>query len=257
MEKWSGKVCVVTGASAGIGKSIVEALAKAGLTVIGLARRSEKIEENSKQIGEASGRVHALKCDVSDLNSVKEAFRLIEKQFGSINILVNNAGVAHSIRILDESDEVTQLINSTININFTGLVHCTREAVRLIKKSDDFGMIININDICGHSLPYPGEESINVYAPTKHALTAFVEVVRRELVVEENEKIRVSCINPGTTKTQDNLDPGDFFAGVGDYFSITPHLQPEDIANGVLVLLRTPYSVNITQLTIRPVGEKL
>lgn len=257
MEKWSGKVAVVTGASSGIGRSILETLAKAGMTVIGLARRSEKIDEVSAKLGEVSGKVYSQKCDVSDLDSVIQAFKSIEERFGFINILVNNAGVAYSVKILDESDDVTKQIVWTINTNFTGLIYCTRQAIRLIKKSDDFGMIININDICGHSLPLLEEESLNVYAPTKHALTAFAEVLRRELIVEGNDKIRVSCVNPGTTKTEDTLEPGDFFGGVDDYFSNTPHLQPADIANGVILLLRTPYNVNITQLTVRPVGEKL
>ena len=65
MEKWQGKLAVVTGASAGIGAAIVKDLANAGINVIGLARRAEKIQEIIKSIGETSGKVYAYKCDVS------------------------------------------------------------------------------------------------------------------------------------------------------------------------------------------------
>lgn len=165
MEKWIGKVAVVTGASAGIGEAIVVDLAKAGIHVIGLARRSEKVEAIANKVGSTTGRIHARQCDVSDLESVKEAFKWIEEMFGSIHILVNNAGTAFKMQILDESD-VTDKLNTVINTNFTGLVHCTREAVRLIKKSDDFGMVVNIGSVVGHSIPFR-PNSFNIYAPTK------------------------------------------------------------------------------------------
>lgn len=89
---WTGKVAVVTGASAGIGAAIVEDLAKAGINVVGLARRVEKIDEVIKNIGTTLGKVHAYQCDVTDVQSVKAAFEWIEKKFGNISILVNNAG---------------------------------------------------------------------------------------------------------------------------------------------------------------------
>lgn len=256
MEKWAGKLAVVTGASSGIGKAIVTSFAQAGINVVGLARGSHKIEEFAIELGDTAGKIHARQCDISNLNSVIEAFKWIEETFGSINILVNNAGVAYSVKILDESDDVTEKLVKTIDTNFTGLVHCTRRALTLLKKSDDYGMIINICDICGHSLPYLEEESMNVYAPTKYALTAFTEVLRREFVTQKNLKIRVSSVNPGTVDTGPP-EAGDFFADTEDYLENTPQLQPSDISNGVLFLLETPFHVNITQLTIRPVGEKL
>lgn len=255
MDKWVGKLAVVTGASSGIGRSIVESFAKSGINVVGLARRSDKIEEFAEELGATSGKIYARQCDISDSNSVIEAFTWIEESFGVINIMVNNAGVAFSVKILDESEDVTEKLNKTIATNFTGLVNCTRRAVSLIKKTEDYGMIIIINDICGHFLPFLEEESMNVYAPTKYALTAFSEVLRQELIVLKNHKIRVSTVNPGTVNTG-APEPGDFFAE-DDFFDQAPHLDPVDISNGVLYLLETPYNVNITQLTIRPVGEKL
>lgn len=150
MEKWKGKVAVVTGASAGIGAAIVEDLAKHGLTVVALARRPEKIEENVKKFPESYGKVFAKRCDVSSLPSIKETFEWISQKFGVVNVLVNNAGIGRRTTILNDDSEVDQQFADIINTNFTGLVHATRHAYLLMKKSDDYSIIININSITGH-----------------------------------------------------------------------------------------------------------
>lgn len=93
MDKWRGKNAVVTGASAGIGAAIVRDLAKAGINVVALARRVEKLEALKKELESADGKVIAVGCDVSNKESVESAFTEIEKVFGVIHILVNNAGV--------------------------------------------------------------------------------------------------------------------------------------------------------------------
>lgn len=253
MEKWVGKVAVVTGASAGVGEAIVKDLAKNGIHVVGLARRSEKVEEFAKALGDTPGKIYAQKCDVSDLESIKEAFKWIEGKFGSINILVNNAAILYNGTILD--GETEQLV-SVIKTNFTGAVHTTREAVRLIKKSDDYGMVININSIAGNYVPF--SFGVNLYAPTKHALRAFTEVVRQELVVQKNEKIRVTNLSPGAIKTDMAIAAGMLEAKDKELmYEHVKHLRSEDVSQSVMFLLQTPYNVNISQLTIQPVGEKV
>ncbi len=84
-------------------------------------------------------------------------------------------------------------INSIVGTNYTGLVHVTRSAFRLINKSNDYGMIVNINSIAGHIVPFIKEgQTSNVYFGTKHAVTATTEVLRQELSHLKNDKIRVS-----------------------------------------------------------------
>jgi len=194
VDKWQGKFAVVTGASAGIGAAIAKDLSANGIHVIGLARRPEKIEELAKQLGETPGKIHAYKCDVTDLQSIKEAFRWIEERFGAIHILVNNSGVIRKIKILSDGDDVSAKIEEVINTNFTGLVHVTREAFRLMKKSNDYGYICNVNSNAGHKVPFPVDPDMshNVYNGSKHAITATSEVLRQELICMGNDKIRVT-----------------------------------------------------------------
>ena len=94
MDRWVGKIALVTGASAGIGASITEELAKAGVKVFGLARRAEKIEELKKKVGSVKGEIIPLKGDVSKQDDVIAAFKTIKEKFGKIHILVNNAGIS-------------------------------------------------------------------------------------------------------------------------------------------------------------------
>jgi NADP+-dependent farnesol dehydrogenase len=195
MDKWVGKTAVVTGASAGIGAEIVKDLARNGINVIGLARRPKKIEEIADELGEVSGKISAFKCDVSDLQSIKDAFKTIEEKIGVIHILINNAGVLKNIKILSDEDSSEQ-INEIINTNFAGLVHVTHEAYRLMKRANDYGMIINVNSNAGHKIPFPFSQNMshNVYHGTKFAVTATSEVLRQELICQNNDKIRVTVI---------------------------------------------------------------
>lgn len=253
MDKWIGKVAVVTGASAGIGKAIVKDLAKAGIHVVALARRNEKIEEYVRELGNTSGKVYARKCDVSDMQSVKQTFASIEQQFGAINILVNNAAILYNGSILDPGDDAMDELNAVINTNFTGAVQCSREAIRLIEKSCDHGLVININSLAGNYVPFG--MGVNLYSPSKHALRAFSEVLRHELVVKQNSKIRVSNLSPGCVETEMAVAAG-MVTDASLIYQHLPHLSSENVSESVLFLLQVPYNVNITQLTIQPVGEK-
>jgi NADP+-dependent farnesol dehydrogenase len=93
MEKWVGKTAIVTGASSGIGAAITRDFSKAGINVIALARRVEKLDKLKQELKDEPGRVTTIRCDVSDKKSVEVAFKVIESTFKTVNILVNNAGV--------------------------------------------------------------------------------------------------------------------------------------------------------------------
>jgi NADP+-dependent farnesol dehydrogenase len=243
MEKWQGKIAVVTGASSGIGAAIAKSLAAAGLTVVGLARRSERIEELAKT---AKGEIFAYKCDVGDLNSINETFKAIGERFGKVHILINNAGMSSKVTVFEESPEAVERINSTIDVNFTAVVHCTRECMKLMRKAgeDEHGMIINVSSNWDSVIPFPHQ---TIYPATKYAVRALSEIIRQELIVSGCDKIRVTNLSPGAVKTEIASE---------ELYKKIPHLAADDVAESVVYLLSTPWNVNVTQLTIKPVGER-
>ncbi|KAL7048564.1 hypothetical protein ACKWTF_003398 [Chironomus riparius] len=258
MEKWRGKIAVVTGASAGIGISIVKSLVSYGVNVVGLARRVEKVEELANELKDAAGKVYAYKCDVADQESVKAAFQWVEEKFGGVDILVNNAGVYKFIRILDEGDALNNDLKQIVDVNLMGVIYCTRAAFATMKKRD-YGYIVNINSIGGHFIPFPTENvpSYNIYSASKYGVTATNEVLRQELATSEfGEKIRITSISPGEVKT-DMVEVAGFSGTVDEYFSCIPYLLPEDIAESVVYVLSTPSRANVTELMIRPTAEKV
>jgi len=257
VDKWIGKYAVITGASSGIGAAIFKELAKNGINVIGLARRLERVEALIAELGQTKGKAFAYKCDVSDPESVRSTFKRIEKEFGTVHILVNNAGVGRNTLILEESEEAFRKINEIFDTNVRGLLQCTREAYRLMKKADTYGLIININSVVGHSLPNMGVPSWNVYPASKYAVTALSTLIRHELANSDNKKVRITSLSPGYVDTEIVFASG-FVDANNQPTSLVgmPALKAEDIAHSAMFLLSTPYTVNISELTVRPTGEK-
>lgn len=93
MERWSGKIALVTGASAGIGEAITEDLARQGLKVVAVARRVEKIAKLKNRVGGVKGEIIPLKGDVSKQEDIEAVFDFIKKKLGTVHVLINNAGI--------------------------------------------------------------------------------------------------------------------------------------------------------------------
>jgi NADP-dependent 3-hydroxy acid dehydrogenase YdfG len=252
MKKWHEKIVTITGGTSGIGEAISLNLLTHGMTVINLDRdiNEESVKEINQKFSKHPGKLYARKVDISDACAVKKTFEWIEEKFSFVNVHINSAGVAHNVSLLDEDS--TEKINNTIDINFKGTVCCAREAIRLIRKAEDFGMIINIGSIFGNVIPFPVDG--NIYSATKFAVRAFSEIMRQELIVDEENKIRISCISPGMIKTNVRVSGG--WKNTEEFYENRPYLLPKEIAAGVNYLLSTPYNVNVTELAIRAVGER-
>lgn len=251
MEQWRNKVAVVTGASTGIGAAITLELIRADMIVVGMARRVNKIEDLKNELTDTAqkDRLHSRFCDITSEESIVQAFEWVERQFGGVDVLVNNAGVIKAGRLSEATN--SEAIRDNIATNFTGAVFCCRQTLLSLDKRQVNGHIININSIWGHYVPKAAEIAPvhNVYAATKFAITGLSESLRQEMDYLKR-KTKVTSISPGATNTE----------RLQQHFDaelLKNALQPQDIAKAVRFALATPLNVQVTELTIRPTGEKL
>ncbi|XP_065082197.1 farnesol dehydrogenase-like [Ochlerotatus camptorhynchus] len=243
MDRWAGKVAIVTGASSGIGAAIAKDLAKAGMVVVGLARRVERVEALKSDLPDSiKSRLHAIKCDVSKEEDILQTFKWVEEKLGGVAVLINNAGVVRQTDLLEKGN--TQKLREVMDTNVMGLVMCSREAYQSMKNRSVDGHIVHINSIAGHKVvDFP---QLNIYSASKHAVTAITETMKNELRTA-GTKIKVTSISPGAVETEilpEAVKKADF-----------PLLEAEDISNAVLYVLGTPPRVQIHELMIKPVGE--
>uniref|UniRef100_A0A1I8Q7X6 Dehydrogenase n=1 Tax=Stomoxys calcitrans TaxID=35570 RepID=A0A1I8Q7X6_STOCA len=246
MERWQNRVACVTGASSGIGAAIAKDLVNAGLIVVGLARRTERMEEICGSLPQnLQSRLHGVKCDVTSEQSVNEAFDWIEQHLGGVDVLINNAGTHASGQLLTME---TSALQQTMQTNVMGMVYCTRRAfVSMQKRNIGDGHVVLINSILGHTIfqRSPGLVShLNMYPVTKYGVTALAEILRQEFWDLET-KIKISSLSPGVVDTDI----------VPDNFRHLPKLKAEDISAGVMYILATPPHVQVHELIIKPLGE--
>ncbi|XP_014476931.1 PREDICTED: farnesol dehydrogenase-like [Dinoponera quadriceps] len=248
MERWAGKVALVTGASAGIGAQITKMLAQNGMKVIAAARRLEKLEELAAYIKrEYKVEIYPITCDVRKEEDILKVFKWANDKLGGVDVLVNNAGVLWNETIIDGSTEHYRAI---MEVNVIGTAICSRELTRSIKKREACGHIININSIAGHyaeSLNLP----LSVYCASKYGITGMTHNLRNEI---SNAKlnIRVTSISPGAVDTY-MLSCIEFPEDVTKRDDVGM-LKDQDIADAVLYVLGAPPHVVISELIITPHG---
>ncbi|KAK9507199.1 hypothetical protein O3M35_007107 [Rhynocoris fuscipes] len=246
MDRWIGRVAVVTGASAGIGETIASELARYGMKVAALARRLDKLQKLKESCKDFKGSLEIYKCDVTKEDEIANTFKAIVNELGPISVLVNNAGVLKAITLTDIDQESARCIYET---NIIGLVTCTQHAISIMKKHRiNDGHIIHINSITGHNvLPSTGTGH---YCATKHAVTSLTESLKNELSAL-NMETRVTSISPGLVKTYmaDTL--------IDYYKHEMPTISTKDVSHCVVFALSMPPNVNVTELTVQPVKETI
>lgn len=235
---------LVTGASAGFGASISRTLVKAGYQVIGAARRQDKLQDLSQELGAA---FLPLEMDVTDTNSVDQALASIPEQWAQIDLLVNNAGLALGMEVAQEANFADW--ERMIHTNILGLTYVTRKILPQMVQNNK-GYIINLGSTAG-SWPYKGG---NVYGATKAFVRQFSLNLRTDLV---GTRIRVTNVAPGLcgdTEFSNVRFRGDEDRAQAVYENIS-YLKPEDIANTILWLYQTPAHVNVNHIEIMPVSQ--
>ncbi|KAH8399871.1 hypothetical protein KR215_003677 [Drosophila sulfurigaster] len=275
MERWRNKVAIVSGASSGIGAACARSLVLAGLQVVGLARRQQRVEllRDELQTAEQRQRLHALRCDIRQETEVVEAFRWARDQLGGVHVLVSNAGVMATTELSGAAN--TSAIRETIETNIMGGVYCVREAFQTMKQQRVEGLpegeqgegvgaagelgcgmqeghVIIINSVAGQQVPNLGPQlpSLNIYPATKFALRAMQEIYRQEFQ-RHKTRVRVSTISPGIVDT--DILPAQLQGVIKEHM---PMLSSMDVADAMLWILSTPPNVQVQNITIKPQGEK-
>ena len=230
----SDKIAIVTGGTKGIGHAIAESLVRAGAQVAITARNEDEIGTTVADLkkfgtGTAAGYV----CDVRDYEQVKSVVATIAKEFGGLDILINNAGVGIFASVESMSVEDFRTVLET---NVFGVFYCCHEAVPLMKQRGG-GYIINISSLAGAN---PHAE-MAAYNASKFGLNGFSEALMQEV---RHEGIKVSYIMPGSVNTA--------FGGDQPNDQKNWQLQPSDIAQVVMDLLSYPDRALPSRIEIRP-----
>jgi NAD(P)-dependent dehydrogenase (short-subunit alcohol dehydrogenase family) len=186
------KVAVVTGASSGLGAHFAQVLADAGARVVLAARREDRLEALAKKLG--AERALPVAMDVADMASIDRALDKAEAHFGSLDVLINNAGIARTERFLEIT---TEAWDQTLDVNLSGVFRVGQAVARRMAKAGNGGNIINIASL----LAYVVQPTQAAYASTKAAVVHLTKSMALELA---REKIRVNGIAPGYFVTDMN-----------------------------------------------------
>lgn len=229
----SGKVALVTGAGRGIGRSIALALAGAGARTLLTARSAGELQGVAGEIRSRGGEAEFLAADLSRPEGVEAVFGASKRTYGTLEVLVNNAGLGLSGPLMEFPAESLELL---LAVNVKGLFLCCQQAMRLMVPARR-GYIINISSVVG----FKGYANQAAYAASKHAVMG----ITKSLAVEaQPHGIRVSAILPGAVDT-------------GLMQALRPDLdkallmKPQDVADAVMFLLSLSETAAVDEIYIR------
>nr|WP_294861970.1 SDR family oxidoreductase [uncultured Fluviicola sp.] len=245
MQDLKGKVVVITGASAGIGKAIAKSLAEHGLKIVLGARNSELLEKVVEEIKSTGGEAIFRKTDVVNKADLVDLVHAAVMHYGRLDVIINNAGVARLGRLdeldLDGWDEM-------IDSNIKGTLYGMAAAIPVFKEQQS-GHIINIISTSGIKIvPLQG-----VYAGTKNAIRTISEAFRQE----SDGTIRITGISPGYIKTDFAVKSVHTESMKTAAAKAVEELaiSPDAIVNAVIYAISQPKDVEIGDIVIRPAKQ--
>jgi len=247
MQSLQNQIVLVTGASSGIGGACARSLAKNGSKLILNARRTERLETLAEELHQTYGTA-TLVCpfDVRKLDRAKVAIEKLTREWQSIGILINNAGLARGLDRFQEGriEDWEEMIDS----NVKGLLYVTRLVLPGML-SRGKGHIVNIASIAGMQT-YPRG---NVYCASKAAVRVLSDGLRQDLL---GSPIRVTTISPGLVETEFSQVRfrGDTERAAQVYNGLTP-LTGDDVADAVVYAVTRPPHVNINEIVILPTDQ--
>jgi len=224
-----GKYALVTGGSRGIGLAVAAALLREGAAVAICGRDRAALDAALERLGDRSS---AIECDVGDEGQVARMFAEVDRRFGGLDVLVNNAGVGLFAPAPDISPADWRRV---IDTNLSGPFYCSRLAVPLMRRRGG-GYIFNVSSLAGKNAFAGGA----AYNASKFGLNGFSEALMLDV---RYDNIRVSYLMPGSVETE--------FSGPGGSKSGWA-LQAEDVAATIVDLLRLPGRALASRIEMRP-----
>jgi NAD(P)-dependent dehydrogenase (short-subunit alcohol dehydrogenase family) len=218
-RRYDNQICVVTGASSGIGHAIALTLADRGATVIGLARRQDLLDELATELSARTRASSTTVCDVGDADAYRATLARIVDRHGRIDVLINNAGVDIELPVPGGDDAIVRRV---FDINFFGTVAGTLAVLPAMVERGS-GIVVNMSSDTARA-PEPGQ---GAYAASKAAVSAFTESVAHEVA---SKGVHVHVLYPGWVPTAMGLgDPDEGWSA--------PPKMVRRTADGVAVLL--------------------
>ncbi|MEO0768487.1 MAG: glucose 1-dehydrogenase [Cyanobacteria bacterium J06649_4] len=226
------KACVVTGAGSGIGKASAERMAAEGAKVLCVDVNAESVSKTAKGIQEKGWIADAFTADISDLTQVNAFINGCVERYGSIDVLVNNAGVNLPCVFHEASDE---LIDRTLDVNVRGTIYASRAAIPHMLNQGK-GAIVNMSSVNG----LVSEPFLSVYSASKGAILMLTKGIALDYA---KNNIRCNCICPGWVDTPINYAHAEMLGGLDKVYESIDTVQPigrpgepMEIANLVLFL---------------------
>ena len=225
------KAIVVTGASSGMGKVIVETFVKQGAYVVAVARRKERLEELAASLEGAAGKIVAFVGDVSKLEDCEKMIDVCVEEFGRLDVLVNNAGVMDDMAtVANATDEKYDYV---MGVNVYGPFAAMRKAVQVFLAQGNGGNIITVSSVGAQH-----QAAGAIYGASKAAVNA---MCRHTAFVYRKDKIRCNVIAPGAINTEIGaamgMPNGDGYGRVQEIIALNPGTgEGSDIANAALFL---------------------
>ncbi|PHN30355.1 SDR family oxidoreductase [Pseudomonas sp. ICMP 561] len=243
MSNIKNKVVVITGASSGIGEATARLLAEKGAHVVLGARRTERLADLCKELVTAGGSAQYQAVDVTDRANVQAFVDYAVKEFGRVDVIVNNAGVMPLSRL--DALKVSEW-DQMIDVNIRGVLHGIAAGLPLMQKQQS-GQFINIASIGAYAV----SPTAAVYCATKYAVRAISEGLRQEAGAD----IRVTVISPGVTESElaDSISDEGGRAEMREFRKIAiPALA---IARAIAYAVEQPADVDVSELIVRPTAS--
>lgn len=245
MNNVKDKVVVITGASSGIGEETVSLLSENGAKLVLGARRVDRLEKIQQKIG---NNISIQKTDVTQPDEVNALIETAYKDFGRVDVLINNAGLMpQSFLEKNKQDEWNQMID----VNIKGVLYGIGAVLPYMREQKS-GHIINLASVAGHVV-FPGSA---VYSGTKYAVRAITEGLRQE-EASVGSNIRTTILSPGAIDTEltDHISDKQMKQGIDEVYKDA--IKPDAIARAINYAINEPEESSVNEFIIRPSSQNL